>query len=112
MLESARADFYKKDIGLFKNKLGQPILSEKFSLTDITYKPNALAMDLFDGEGFVRENPEWPIINKGVFENLICDSRNAKKYNLKPTGNTQREFDTHGALGFNTIRLKPGSKNL
>ena len=100
VLESARVDFYKKEIGLFKGKLGQPILSEKFSLMDVSYKPDLLAMDLFDAEGFIRENPMLEIIKNGVFESLICDSRNATKYGLKSTGNSKRSFDAAAGLGF------------
>ena len=110
VLESARVDCYQKGVGLFKDKLGEKILSEKLSLTDVSYKPEWLAMNLFDSVGFVRENPEFPILQNGVFKNLICDTRNAAKYNLKLTGNT-KGFSSASGVGYNTIRLKEGTRS-
>ena len=112
IIESARVDFYKKGIGLFKGKLENTVLNEKFSLMDISYKPVLLAMDLFDAEGFVRKNAELDIIKDGVFKNLICDSRNAAKYKLKSTGNSKRLFDTASRLGFNNLRVKEGKRTV
>ena len=111
VLESARADCYKKGVGLFKDKLGEKILNEKLTLMDVSYKPEWLAMSLFDASGFVRENPELPILQNGVFKNLICDTRNAAKYDLELTGNTQN-FSSASGLGFNSIRVKEGTRNV
>lgn len=111
ILESVRADFYKKDIGLFKGKLGETILSPKLSLYDVSFDPAIIAMDLFDAEGFVRENPRLPLIEKGVFKTIIADSRNAQKFSIPKTGNTKRAFDSHAGLGFNTVVAGEGSRS-
>ncbi|MBP9708354.1 MAG: hypothetical protein KBD78_11970 [Oligoflexales bacterium] len=112
VLESARADNYKREIGLFKGKLGQAILDEKFSLSDISYNPELMALDLFDAEGYIRSNAELELIKNGIFTNLICDLNNAEKYKLKQTGNSQREFDTASRLDFNSIRVKAGQRSV
>ena len=109
--QSFQADSYKKGVGLFKGKLGEKILSDKLSFLDVSYDPEILAMDFFDGEGFVREEPELFLIRDGVFENFICDLRYAKKYNLKPTGNSRRSFDTASSLDFNTLCVKRAKRS-
>ena len=52
------------------------------------------------------------MVKEGVFQNLICDLRNAKKYNLSPTGNGQRSFDTSTTLGFNKVFIEGGSRSV
>ncbi len=111
ILESARADYYKKDIGLYKGKLGKKILNNAFTLYDVSFDPEINALNLFDADGFQRSSPYLPIVSDGVFTSLVTDSRNAHKYSLPLTGNTKRAFDSSSTLGFNTISVKPGSKS-
>ncbi len=110
VLESVRSDFYKKDIGLFKGKLEEKILNEKFSLFDVSFAPELGAMDLFDGEGFSRNTYRLPLVENGVLKSLIADSRNAKKFSIPRTGNALRDFDTNTRLGFNTVVPGPGNR--
>jgi PmbA protein len=110
VLESSRADLYNKGIGIFKGMLGEKILNDKFSLFDVSYLPEKCAVDLFDGEGVVRNDPVLPIVQNGVFKNLICDCRNGKKYGLESTGNGQRSFDSNVSLGFNQRVLEGGDR--
>lgn len=112
VLESARVDLYKKEVGLFKNRLGEKILSDRFSLYDVSYAPELGAMNAFDAEGFVRENSSLPLVENGVLKTLIADSRNAKKYSTPNTGNAQRVFDSNVNLGFNTIVAGAGERTV
>ena len=112
ILESARADFYKKDIGLFKGKLGEKILSEKLSLYDVSFDPEIGAMSLFDADGLVRKENRLPILENGVLKSLITDSRNAKKYSLEKTGNTRRSFDSNTILAFNSVVAGGGKRSV
>lgn len=112
IMESSRADNYNKGIGLFRDKLGDKVLSDKFTLFDISYDPSAGAMSFFDADGFQRSNPKLAIIQDGVFTTLVTDSRNAHKYSLPLTGNTQRAFDSSAKLGFNTISVRPGKRSI
>lgn len=112
VLESVRSDFYKKDIGLFKGKLGEKVLSEHFSLLDISFDPEVGAMDLFDADGFSRTDSRLPLIENGVFKSLIADSRNALKFSISKTGNTKRSFDSNTRLGFNTVVAGPGNRSV
>lgn len=109
--DTTRVDQYKKGLGLFKNKLGEIVLSEAFSLYDVSFDPQVNAVNLFDADGFVRAQKRLALIEKGVFQNLIVDSRNAAKYGLKPTGNTQRNFDSNSELGFNEVIVDPGERS-
>ncbi|OFZ43274.1 MAG: hypothetical protein A2485_14440 [Bdellovibrionales bacterium RIFOXYC12_FULL_39_17] len=112
IIESARADYYKKDVGLFKGKLGQKILSDKFSLYDISYDPTYLALEYFDAEGFIRNDPKLPLVKNGVFANIICDANNAKKYNLQTTGNAKRSFNRGTTLANNKIVIGHGTRDV
>lgn len=112
ILENAKADIYYQGIGLFKNQLNKKIFHKDFTLFDVSYNPSIGATSLFDAEGYQRNQPELAIIKKGVFNSLITDQRNARKYALELTGNTQRTFDSSSKLGFNTITLAPGKRSL
>lgn len=110
-IESSKSDLYQKNIGLFAGKLGQQVLSEKLTLCDISFDPSLGALNLFDSEGFVRENYSLPLIENGVFKNLITDSKFAHKYSLPLTGNGHRSFDSNSMLKFNTISVLPGERS-
>ncbi len=108
VLESVRADNYHNKIGIFSNKLDELILNKSFSLYDVSYDPDINAVNLFDYEGFIRKNHYLPIIENGIFKNLISDLRNSNKYSIKPTGNGQGSFDSNINLDFNTPIVKGG----
>ena len=110
ILESARVDSYKKGVGLFKDKLGEQIVSEKLTLMDVSYRPEWMALNVSDSAGMVRQDPVFPILEKGVFKNLICDTRNAAKYNREPTGNSMN-FKTGAGLGYNSICIQKGERS-
>ncbi len=112
ILESSRADNYNKGIGIFRNKLNDKILSDKLTLLDVSYNPAIGATSFFDADGYQRENPELAIVRNGVFSSLVTDSRNAHKYSLPLTGNTQRNFDSSSTLDFNTITVNPGQRSI
>lgn len=109
--DTIRVDHYKKEIGLFKNQLGEKVLSDKFSLYDVSFDPQINAVNLFDADGFVREENRLALIQNGVFKNLIVDSRNAAKYALALTGNTLRSFDSNSELGFNELTVGAGERS-
>ena len=111
-LRSTHIDLYKQDMELFKNQMGKKVLHEKLSINDISYHPEKLALNPFDGEGTVRLNPVYPLFEKGVFTHLICDSRNAQKYKSKATGNAQRSFDSGVNLDFNSVCVEPGIRTV
>ena len=111
-LKSTHIDLYKQDIELFKNQLGKKSLHEKLSINDISYHPEKLALNPFDGEGIVRPNPVYPLFEKGVFTHLICDLKNAQKYKSKTTGNAQRGFDSGVNLSFNSVCVEPGTRTV
>ncbi|MBT3981518.1 MAG: hypothetical protein HOE90_09210 [Bacteriovoracaceae bacterium] len=111
LLESFRIDTYQKNIGLYKGCLGNKILNEKLSIFDVSYDPEKNAMGLFDGEGFVRDNPSLGLVENGVMKNLICDLRNASKYDSASTGNGQRAYNSGVSLGFNKIIIGPGEQS-
>lgn len=110
LVESCMVDNYKNDIGLYKGQLGKKIVDERITLFDSTFDPAKEALQLFDGEGVCRQDPNLPLIEKGVFKNLISDLRNGKKYGVASTGNGQRNYKSGVRLGFNTLLFAEGQK--
>lgn len=111
LLESVRADYYCKDLGLFKKQLGEKLLSEKFSLYDVSYDLSRDAHKLIDADGYTRKDPALSLFENGIFKNIICDARNGQKYSKEATGNSTRSFDSAASLQFNHVRVGSGSRS-
>ena len=109
--ESLVADKYSEGSALFSGKMGQKLFNNQFSLYDLNYSPEHSIYRSFDEEGTVRILAQLPLIENGVFKNVICDLRNAKKYGLTSTGNGKRSFDSSVSLGFNSLVLGKGLRS-
>ncbi len=71
-----------------KDKMGQPVASSGFTVTDDPHRLRGLASRPFDGEGLV--NRKMALIEKGVLKSWLLDLRSAKRLNLAPTGHAAR----------------------
>ncbi len=111
LLESFQANKYFEGTCLYAGKINQKIFSEKVSLYDVSHDEEKDIQIHFDGEGFLRKNPKLPLIENGVMKNVVTDLRNAKKYNISPTGNGQRSYNSAATIGFNSIQFKKGEKS-
>ena len=110
--ESLMIDKYMDDSALFSGRVGERLFNENFSLYDVNYDPEHIIFDPFDGEGTMRDAHEYPLIEKGVFTNCICDLQNATRYDSTTTGNGKRAFNSHVVLGFNTLVARGGERPL
>ncbi|MFA6236191.1 MAG: metallopeptidase TldD-related protein [Bacteriovorax sp.] len=108
--ESLTADKYCEGSVLYSGKLNQKIFSPEFSLYDVNYSPAHGIYKKFDGEGTIRELSHLPLIEKGVFKNIIADLRSAKKYGVEATGNGQRGPDSAVSTGFNGLVMGSGKR--
>jgi predicted Zn-dependent protease len=79
-------------------------------LYDINYAPEHGTYRKFDDEGTTRAITHLPLIEKGVFKNIIADLRNAKKYGVEATGNGMRNPDTAINTGFNKLVIGAGTR--
>ena len=66
-----------------EGKLGQPIGSPLFDVTDDPLIPQAFGSRLFDGEGLAARR--MPVFEKGVLRNYFLDTYYAKKLKMAPT---------------------------
>lgn len=92
--------FYNK-VSPLLNKMGEQILSEKFSLYGDPAASDAMGRRLFDDEGVPTR--KHYIIEKGKFKNLILNLDYAAKLNMEPTGNGFRG----GMWGGDAISIPP-----
>jgi predicted Zn-dependent protease len=109
--QSLRIDRYKEGACLFAGKLGEKLFSPLFSLSDLRDAPERCQLSPFDGEGTLAPAP-LPLVEAGVFKNLICDLNYGQKYGVPSTGNGQRSFDSNASLGFHGLALSPGKQSL
>lgn len=111
MAESLIAEKYCEGSALYSGKLNTQIFSSTFSLYDVNYSPAHGLYKKFDGEGTIRELASLPLIEKGVFKNIIADLRTAKKYGVEATGNGQRSSDSAVSTSFNSLVIGAGTRS-
>jgi len=85
LLECANGKAVEKGFSPWKDKLGQQLFSEQFSLYDDATIPFAPSSCLFDGEGVAANRTA--IIDKGKINSFVLDLVTAKALGLKSTGN-------------------------
>jgi PmbA protein len=110
--EALRGDRYHLGASLFSGKIGQPVFSSQFTLNDSNDLFEQGYVMPFDGEGVIRETPDFPLIENGVLKNVIFDLRNGAKFKAASTGNGFRSYSSNPDIGFNIMRAKPGTRTL
>ena len=109
--ESLRIDRYTEGACIYAGRLGDQAFNPKFSLYDVRMNLAGSVVSPFDGEGTLSVMDALPLIENGVFKNVICDLRSAKKYGSVTTGNGQRLPDSNAALGFNELGIGKGIRS-
>ena len=110
LIESLKINTYNEGACVFAGKLGEQLFSPQFSLIDNSYDPSIGQIDFFDGDGVVRKNDQFALIDKGRFSNLISDLRFGKKFNQASTGNGNRGYNTGVLLGMRGLRVAFSTK--
>lgn len=111
LAESLIAEKYCEGSALYSGKLNTKIFSPDFSLYDVNFSPAHGLYKKFDDEGSIRELSNLPLIEKGVFKNIIADLRTANKYGVEVTGNAQRNSDSAVSTGFNSLVIGTGQRS-
>lgn len=109
--ESLLAEKYCEGSALYSGKLNTKIFSDNFSLYDVNYSPAHGIYRTFDDEGTIRQLSRLPLIEKGVFKNIVADLRCAKKYGVEATANGQRNFDSAVKTSFNSLVIGTGKRS-
>lgn len=90
----------------FKDKLGEQVASESFSLYDDATIPGANSSSKFDDEGTPSESTV--LIKDGILESFIYDTYHANKdeNDVKTTSNAKRSgFNSVPHVGFTNLKL-------
>jgi len=90
------ADFNRKDVSIFSDKLGKLICSTSINVVDDGTVLNARGSINFDDEGV--ESQRTYIVKDGVLESYLHDRISARFYGVKPTGNGRRQSFRHAPM--------------
>jgi PmbA protein len=110
---SDSASAYSVDVGLsfLKDKVGQKVASEKFTLVDDGRIPGGMYSYSFDEEGYPTHSTK--VIDRGVLKTYLHSSYSVAKYGGELTGNA---FFAGGGWGITPVALnaviEPGEDSL
>lgn len=101
------ADSVQKGRSLFKNKLGQKVVSSLITLTDDGQLADGIASRPIDGEGV--PTGKHDLIIDGVLNQYLYNTYTARKDGVQSTGNGMRgSFKTMPEVGPTNIYIQPG----
>ena len=83
------ADFNRKGISIFSDKIDQPVAESFVSIVDDGTNPNARGSINMDDEG--NDTEKTFLVENGVLKSYLHDHISAKHYKVKPTGNGRRQ---------------------
>ncbi|MFN8255934.1 MAG: TldD/PmbA family protein [Bacteroidales bacterium] len=89
MGHSFEADFNRKQLSIFTDKMGKKIAEDFVTIVDDGTLPNDRGALNFDDEGNPTERTV--LVNKGVLTSYLHDRISADFYKVKPTGNGRRQ---------------------
>lgn len=83
------ADFNRKKISIFSDKIGQPVAEKFVSIVDDGTNPNQRGTINVDDEGNPSERTV--LVENGILRSYLHDHISSEFYRVKPTGNGRRE---------------------
>ena len=83
------ADFNRKNISIFSDKLNEKICDEHINVVDEGTREGDRGSINFDDEGV--ESQKTYIVKNGVLNSYLHDRISARHYGIEPTGNGRRE---------------------
>ncbi len=83
------ADFNRKKISIFSDKIGQPVAEKFVSIVDDGTNPNLRGTINIDDEG--NDSQRTTLVENGVLRGYLHDHISAQHYGVKSTGNGRRE---------------------
>ncbi len=102
------ARIYHEEASFLTGKLGQKSFSDKLTIWEDAYDPRGFPMS-FDFEGVPKKS--LPIVEKGVFKNVVYDSYHAGKHGGELTGHALPAPNTWGPIPGH-LKIEPGDKTL
>lgn len=88
LIDSFSADQVQKDLSILKDKMDQPIISDKLTIIDDPLRNDLINSSPFDDEGIASQT--LTMVEKGVLKNFYHNQKTAKKANTKSNGHGYR----------------------
>ncbi len=107
---SFAGDEIEKGKSLLQGKFGEKVFADFIEITDDGLLPGGLATRPFDAEGTASQTTK--IIENGIFRSMLLDRKYAKRFKLKPSGNSSRGVKTPPSISTTNLYLNPGTKTL
>lgn len=108
MMSIFSAETVQKELSLLKDKIGQKIAIDEFTLVDDPFLENGFGSRSFDGEGTRTDYME--LISEGVLKNYLYNWKTAKKYGVESTGNASRSYKGPVGISTSNLYIKEGKK--
>jgi PmbA protein len=93
-----------------KDKLGQPVFSDRFELIEDPHLPRRLGSTPFDDEGVA--NQRRALIDKGVLTTWLLNSASARQLGLETTGHASRGLAGPPGVSTTNLTVTPGDRDL
>ncbi len=90
------ADFNRKGISIFANRIGTSIASPEVTIVDSGLHPDLRGSINVDDEGTLSQ--ETRLVENGVLRSYLHDKISARHFGVAPTGNGRRESFRHPPL--------------
>lgn len=94
------AEYYVSGGSLFNGKLGERIFNEKLSVAADRNPVTNHSSVFYDAEGEIAKNYRAPIIEKGVFKNVLTNKNTSAMFNLPLSKTTEAPYDGVPVLSF------------
>lgn len=85
---------YQEEVSCYGGKIGQQVADPSLTIYDDPHYPEAIGSKSFDEEGVPTERT--PLIEKGLFKNILYDVYHASRDGKKSTGNALRGRGPYG----------------
>ncbi len=104
------AEEAQKEQSLLKDKVGEGIGAETFSIVDDPFHPEALLGKNFDGEGVATE--KTMIISNGILKTLLHNRKTAKKDGVFSTGHASKaSYKSTLSVAPDNLYIAPGEES-
>ena len=105
------AEYVDKGLSLLKDKIGENVASEIFTLVDNPFLDEGFASLGFDGEGMSTSKKN--VIDNGELTTYLHSLKTAKKFNVTPTGNSTRSsYKSPLSIAPSNFYVEPGKNSL
>lgn len=109
LLGAFSGDLVYKKASFLGDRLGKQIAASSVTLVDDPRLPGGIGSSAFDGEGVPTRR--LPLIEGGVLQAFLYDTRTARKAKARTTGHARRGYSSLPSIGASNVLLSPGTSS-